>query len=291
MAPAIWLWCARVAWAALPATAGSALGDALDGWAVGPARGAAAFLWAAWAAGLAALFVPRPWGCTILRLVAPLGAAAVAVAATETGAAAATPAIASGTVAAVLALSAQVATACANGIAYGDEQRFPLRIPTPLVLGPVPVAIAIAGTGALSGPLLLADGRVVLGAVTTVAGGALSAAIARLLHVLSRRWLVLVPAGLTIVDPLTLPEPVLMRRAAIGAIERVPGVARPGHTLDLRLGTVAGGIEITLREPVAFAPRRGRRDAELVEPAALAVAVVRPGALLARARERRIEAA
>ena len=37
-----------------------------------PARVAAVLLWVVWAAGLFALFAPRPWGLTLLRIVAPV---------------------------------------------------------------------------------------------------------------------------------------------------------------------------------------------------------------------------
>ena len=47
---------------------------------------------------------------------------------------------------------------------------------------------------------------------------------------------------------------------------------------------------LDLAEPVEFGRRRGRGDAEIAEPAALAVAVVRADAALAEAHLRRIKA-
>ena len=105
--------------------------------------------------------------------------------------------------------------------------------------------------------------------------------LVRSLHTLSRRWLVLVPAGVTVVDPLTLVEPVLVRREEHRA-DRTRCPARPlsADVLDLRLGTIAGGIEVDLAAPVPFARRRGRAGAQLVEPPAVVVALARPGAFL-----------
>ena len=286
----IWLWCTRVTWALLPVTTGSAFGDATASWSTAPARCAAVMLWAVWAAGLFALFAPRPWGLTLLRVAAPCGFVCVALSVSSTSAAGAVLALAGSGVAAVLALSAPVASATANALAYGDEERFALRVPMPLLLGPIPVAVLLTGLAAAGGPLLLADGRYAVGALATIAGLAVAALVVRALHPLSCRWLVLVPAGVAIADPLTLTEPVLVRREHIATMRRAATTALPGAALDLRLGTLAGGIAIDLSEPVEFGRRRGRADAEIVQPTLVAVAVARADAALAQARSRRIRA-
>jgi hypothetical protein len=286
----IWLWCTRVIWALLPATTGTALGDATSSWSNGPARAAAVILWVVWAAGLYALFAPRPWGLTLLRVVAPCGAVCVVGSATATSAAAAALALSGAACAMVLALSAPVAMATANALAYGAERRFVLRIPTPLLFGPIPVAVMLTGFGAVTGPLLLADGRDVAGALATIVGIPLAALVVRALHPVSCRWFVLVPAGVAIADPLTLTEPVLVRREQIVSLRRTATAKLPASALDLRLGTLAGGVRIELSEPVEFGRRQGRADAEIISTQLLAVAVVRADAALAQARQRRIDA-
>jgi hypothetical protein len=286
----IWLWCTRVAWALVPVTSGTALADATDSWSTAPARCAAIILWAVWAAGMFTLLAPRPWGLTLLRIVAPCGFLCVALSATSTSSVSAALALVSSGLAAVLALSAPVATAAANALAYGDEQRFGLRIPMPLLLGPVPFAVVLAGAGPVIGPLLLADGRYVAGALATIAGVPIAAFVVRALHPLALRWFVIVPAGIAIADPLTLTEPVLVRREHISSLRRTATAAPGADALDLRLGTLAGSIEIDLSEPVEFGRRRGRRNADVVAPRLLAVAVVRADAAVARARQRRISA-
>ncbi len=286
----IWLWCTRVTWAFLPVTTGSAFADATGEWSTGPARLAAIFLWVIWAAALFALFAPRPWGLTLVRVVAPCGFACAAVSSASTGAASAALALAGSGAAAILALSAPVASATANALAYGDEQRFPLRIPMPLLLGPIPVAVVLVGLGTTSGPLLLADGRYAVGALATLVGLPVAALVVRALHPLACRWFVLVPAGIAIADSLTLTEPVLVRRESVVTLRRTAASALPTDGLDLRLGTLAGGIVIELSEPVEFGRRRGRANAEVVSPRQLAVAVVRADAAIAQARTRRISA-
>lgn len=288
MGPAIWLWCARVTWAVVPVLAGGAIGDGVSGWPAGPARLAAVVCWAAWAVALFALFAPRPWGCTLLRIVMPSAVVVAVACVTSTSVPSAIVAVASTVLAAFFALSEPVVAAAGNALAYGDEVRFPMRIPTPLLLAPVPLATAVVVIGALAGPLFLADARFLPGIICTLIGVPLAVVVARSLDSLSRRWVVSVPAGFAIVDSLTLLDPVLVRREAITSLHRVPGTSTGEGALDLRLGTIPGGIEFELGTQVLFGRRRGRIEGELLEPPSVVVAVARPGALLALARDRRI---
>ncbi|MDQ1474937.1 MAG: hypothetical protein QOE62_166 [Actinomycetota bacterium] len=287
----IWLWCTRVVWALLPITMGSALTDATDSWSSAPARTAELILWALWAVGLFGLFAPRPWALTLLRIVAPCAFVVAVLSVTSTSAASAVLALAGSGFAAAFALSAPVAAASANALAYGDEQRFTLRVPLPLLLGPIPIAVLVAALGATAGPLLLADGRIVVGIFATLVGVPLAVLVVRSLHPLSCRWFVLVPAGIAIADPLTLTEPVLVPRDHIASARRTTSAALGEGALDLRLGTLAGGIGLDLSEPVEFGRRRGRGNSEIVEPNRVTVAVVRADAALAQARTRRIKVA
>jgi hypothetical protein len=282
------LWCARVVWALLPVSAGGAISDALAPWSTTPARVAAVLLWAAWAVGLVALFAPRPWGLTALRVVAPATVVVAIVAIPGTSAGPAVLAVVTSVVATALALSAPIAQAAGNSIAYGDEVRFPLRVPTSLLLGPVPLAVILVDLGVSAGPLLLADGRYVAGVPVTIVGLALAFALLRSLHALSKRWLVIVPAGVVVVDPLTLVDPVLMRREQIAGLVRAAPRRSGAGALDLRLGSLGGSVELTLHEAHPFARRLGRRDSELREEGVVLVSTVRSGALVALAGERRI---
>ena len=282
------LWCARLTWVLLPVSAGGALGDALSGWSTAPARVAAVLLWAAWAVGLMALLAPRLWGLTALRIVAPAAIVMACAAAASTSASSAALAITSCVVAAAFALSTRVAQEAGNSLAYGDEVRFPLRVPTPLLLGPVPLAVALVISGVTAGPLLIADDRVVVGIIVTVIGVPIAYALVRSLHALGSRWLVIVPAGMVVADPFTLTEPVLMRRENITRLEHVREPRGSDATLDLRLGTHAGTIEIRLDAPQTFGRRRGRKDSDLRDTADVLVAPVQVAGVLALAAERRI---
>ena len=73
-----------------------------------------------------------------------------------------------------LASGHDIASAAANALAYGDEQRFPLRVPPALFLGPLPLArLLVVGRRGRAGRCCSPTGEIVLGAVALVVGMAL----------------------------------------------------------------------------------------------------------------------
>lgn len=287
------LWLVRVAWATLPITAGPAAGDALAGWSTPPRTLAEVLLWAAWAVSLVALLAPHPTGLTTVRVVGPTFvtlALVVVVTGSADGARAAVALVAT-IVAGVLAVVLPTFSfACANGIAYGDERRYPLRTPPALWLGPLPVAPLLVAAGVATGPLLLADGRVVLGVVALVAGVLVAALAARSLHSLSTRWAVLVPAGLVVVDGMTLADPVLFLRERIESLRLMTRREPPAPAAtDLRLGARGGSVAMVLDRPAdVVRARRARASAGVEHVTALCFATVYTSELLATAAARRI---
>ena len=252
---------------------------------------AAAFLWLAWGAGVVALLAPRPAGLTLVRIVAPAFAVLAIVAAVSDDA---STLVAGGAIAGTLAASALVADpsfalACANGIVYGDERRYPLRTPPALYLAPLPLARVAAAAGPVAGPLLLANGNIAWGFAALAVGVPLAIAAIRLLHVLARRWFVLVPAGVVLVDPMTLADPVLVVRRQLRALAPAPATepVAEGAT-DLRLGATLGTLALALDGAVDVVLRgRARKPDETVQPSALVVAVTaRDDLLLASAARR-----
>ncbi|MGI8797566.1 MAG: hypothetical protein ACR2IR_13460 [Acidimicrobiia bacterium] len=286
------VWLLRMAWASLPITAGPAAADALDGWSTGPQIVAAVLLWSAWGVVLTGVLTPRPVALTAVRVAAP-GFFVLAVVAGIFGDAAGVTAVAAIVVtgaAVVLAVTPGVAMAAANGVAYGDERRFPLKTPRVLLLGPLPPAPLLVGAGIAAGPLLVAADRPVVGALALVVGIPVAALMVRALHGLSRRWVVLVPAGLVVVDPLTLPDPVLFLREHIASLRAAdPGEPLHAGVVDLRLGALADSLALTLgRETEFLATRRGVRGSVPATTTELRFAAVRSGELLAEAAQRRI---
>lgn len=279
----------RVVWATLPVTVGPAAVAALDGHSAPVRIVVAVWLVAIWLAALATLVVPRPFGLTVLRAAAPvaLGTAVWAALAGAGNVPVRALALVVGAVAFVLALGAAVATWCVEGSAYGDERRFPLRTPPALVVTLVPLAVALLVAGSILGPLLLAVGRWVPGAVAVVLGAALGYAAFRSLHLLSRRFVVLVPAGVVVADPMTLTDPFLFVREHVVDLTSIPDGRAPEGALDLRLGAVFGSVALHLD---GDAPLTLRRRSTSVPAASSRVLVtpVRRGELLEAAAQRRI---
>ena len=136
----------------------------------------------------------------------------------------------------------------------------------------------------VGGPLLLAAGQWLAGlAVVGVAALAGRPVVLRL-HQLSRRWLVFVPAGVVVHDPLTLADPVLFPRRMIRSFGPAP-IDNPG--LDLTGGALGLALELATVEPVVVTPVRGRAPLTEVGVRSVLVTPTRPGHALHLARRRR----
>ena len=278
-------WLVRALWAALPFTTGPALAHALDG-ASGPVRlVASAGLWLGWAVGTVAAFVPHPIALTAIRAIAP--AAVVAALAAAVAGHPSALALAWASVACAWAFAPALGAAWVNGPAYPNERRFLLRPPGPLLKGPLPLAWILTMAGMASGPLLLAARRWVLGGVLVLVGWPVALLLLKSLHNLSRRWVVFVPAGLVLHDPLVLFDPFLFRRQTVAALRSATGHS-PAY-LDLSQRAPGLGVEMDLTEPaVVTLLRPGRREGDPVETARIRFTPTRPGAVLEEARRRRI---
>ena len=279
-------WITRALWIVLPVTLGSLLGDASAG--SDGATGLAVAAWAVWAIGLFASFVLLPDALTVLRIVAPLPLVAGIVAAvTETPGALGWLGLANAAAVAVTVMSADVGSAFINGSAYGDEHRVSLRVPTPLLIGPIEAVWVCTAVPLPVAVTLLVQGQWFGGAVLGVVGAVLAFAGFRALSRLARRWLVLVPAGLTIVDEMALVEPILLKRTAIVRLGPAPAGT---DAMDLTVGAARLILQADLDEPVELVRPTTRRSAaaEPVETTSLLVAPSRPGDLMTLAEERRI---
>ena len=279
-------WPARVAWLPLPLLAGPALASALDQVEPAVRTTASVGMWVAWGVAVIAVLVPRAVSLTVLRLVAP-GAVVATAAATAAGdtSIADIVAVGSATVATVVAFSPLTGDAFVDGSSYGPERRMPLRVPTLLLLGPIEAMWAIVAAGVSVGPLLVADRRWVLGGILVAVGVPAAAAAAAALHGLARRWVVFVPAGLVLHDPLTLADPVLLLRRTISRLGPAP---TDTVATDLTQRALGLALEAELAEPIMIALARPRREIDEVERTErLLFSPTRPGAVLREASSRR----
>ena len=284
------IWLLRVAWVSLPLTAGPAAADALAPWGTAPREVGEVLLWVLWAVVLVSVLAPQPLSLTAARTGIPLAfvAAAFAVLSGRPSTVAAIGALSVTVITFVLVALPGFSRACAQGAAYGDEERFPLKVPPVLFLGILPIAVLAVGAGLATGPLLLAAERWVLGALAVLVGFPIAWVLLRSLHQLARRWVVLVPAGLVVADPMTLSDPVLFIREHIEGVGPAdPGRRPPEEAEDLRLGAASGSVAILLDEEFELS-RRARDRSRGVRTHLLLVATVQSRTLLQRAEARRI---
>jgi len=278
-------WAMRVLVLVLPLVAGDLVGAALADHSLPVARAGTALAWAAWAILVAAAAVPHPWSLTAVRIVAPavaVGAVWALVADPDPGGLD-VAGVAVALALAVVALSGWVADDCMDARSYGDERRFSLRTPATLLFGPAPLAGAIAVAGVVVPVLLLAAEQWVLGGILLVVGLVAARFAVASLHTLASRFVVLVPAGLTLVDPLTLVDSILFARARVRRLG--PAVVGTAAT-DLSQNAPGLVVEVTLDTGVAMAVRTGRNKADEIEVEAVMFTPARAGALLDEAARR-----
>lgn len=276
---------ARLAWVILPVAAGPAVAEALDA-ASSPVRWVAAVLcWGAWVVGLVALLVPTTVSLTVIRVLAPVaplvgawtgwGAPALMVGA----------AVAAGALATGLVFTPDLGRVFVQGSAYGDERRFPLRIPGVLLLGPVEVAWAVLVAAVVAGPLLLAAEQWVAGGVVTAVGVPVAVVLGRRLHRLSRRFFVFVPAGVALHDHMALADTAMFRRSAVERLGPAPADSTATDATAAALG-LALELRLTEPSPVTLAGTARQPGGRGVVTTAVLFTPTQPGAVLDEARRR-----
>ena len=277
-------WVAILVWVVQPFTLGPVLGDALD-----PTRqlfrsAATWALWVWWVEVLVALVVPRPLTLTIVRIggLATVPAAVWAAIETDDNTRIAVGLVSAVLVAALLLLPA-LADRFVNGVSYGDERRFVLRPPGPVLIALLTPTWAVAIGGLVAGPLFLADEQWVLGGVLLVIGLPLSFGAARALHQLTDRFLVFVPNGVVVHDLTVMREPVLFNSGDIAGL--APALADTGAH-DMTNSALGLALELRLSEPAKVIVAVGRVDIEEREIRTLLIAPSRPAAVMRVALER-----
>ena len=281
------VWALRAVWLVQPVTLGPALADGfhdLDGHTF-----LSVSAWVLWGLGLLATLVPRPLTLTTIRIGGPAAAAlSVWTATTVDDTALVAVALGGAFVLGVLSHWPAVADTCVDGSSYGDEKRFLLRAPGPVVLALGPLAWALTVAGVVVGPLLLASGDSAVGSAACVAGLPIAAASARALHHLHRRWIVLVPAGFVLHDHLALADPTLLPRDALAS---VGPASADTDAHDLTQAARGMALEVRCREPHDLRPASRDGSAEVVVTEAFLCAPARPDAVLAEAKRRRLPTA
>jgi hypothetical protein len=278
-------WLARIAWVVVAVVGGTAVESAVADRSTAVAWTAAIGGWGLWAVAALGLAIASTWSLTVVRVTVPLALAAT-VAAGVGGATAIDLVLLGGPaiVAAAAVMTAEFGRQYVQASAYGDEERFPLRVPVGAGLAAV-VAWLLWATTAIVGPLSIA-------AESWVAGVLLSAlAIAGVVllgprwHRLSKRWFVLVPAGVVVHDPVVLADTFPLRTAQVASIALAPADTQAA---DLTGPASGYAIEIATTESVTavFAFTPAEPNGKAIHLRSFLIAPSRPGRALRSARAR-----
>lgn len=261
------LWIVRFAWLTLPFLAWAGPAAALDGASAASTVTFATVGWLLWAMVLVCSALVRPESLVLLRLLVPLAPAATAIGlllaagdgilvAGDTATILAVVGFVTGVVAAALIMLPSVGRYFLNGDSYGAERRYGLRCPGALVvtIGP----LWLAGVGLPVGAVAaLAAGRWALGIPALLIGILFAAWLWAVTRRLAQRYVVFVPAGLTLVDPLALADPVLFARnrtlsvapAATNPAGPDPDGAPASERVDLSGGALGLAVELRTDGP------------------------------------------
>jgi hypothetical protein len=279
------LWSFRAAWLALPFTLAEQIEAATAGAPTSLRWAAATMFWLLWVLAFGASLVPLPSGLTLLRMLVPMAPTASLVC--WLFAAPGAPgwiALVLGSTCTAVVMAAGVGDWFVDGASYGDERRFALRPPAALLVGPIELLWLVAIVPAPAGVLLIADRRWVPGGLLVVLGALTAWWGYSACWQLSRRWAVFVPAGLTLVDGMSLVQPALFPASSIELV----GPAREGtEAHDLTVGAPGLVLQLTLGEQVEILPAaRGGGPTEARAVDAVLVVASRPAAVLEEAERR-----
>lgn len=263
------MWAARAVWAAVGVLA--PWDTVADGRSAAVSAVLRSWGWTSWLTVIVALFVPAAISLTAVRTLVP----AVAFTAFFMGNPVwAFPAV----VMLRVLLSRDVADVLVQGSAYGAETRFALRTPVPYLAPAVLVWSALVAS-TVGGSLLLAAGNIATGIPVAVAGTLLAWKVPLRLHRLSRRWLVVVPAGLVVHDHLVLGETMMVRRNHLGPVTLEEST---GDEADLTGAVPGRRVRIVMTQPdkVILAPitMRTLGTTEALHVVSFAVAPLRAAA-------------
>jgi hypothetical protein len=278
-------WVARIAWIVVAVVGGTAVESAVADRSAAVSWTAAIGGWGLWAVAALGLAIASTWSLTVVRVVVPL--ALVATVAAGVGGAPAIDLVLLGgpaIVAAAAVMTAEFGRQYVQASAYGDEERFPLRVPVGAGLAAV-VAWLLWATATIVGPLLIAAQSWVAGVLLSALAVAGVVLLGPRWHRLSKRWFVLVPAGVVVHDPVVLADTFPLRTAQVASIALAPADTQAA---DLTGPASGYAVEIATTESVTavFAFTPAEPNGKAIHLRSFLIAPSRPGRALRSARAR-----
>jgi len=276
----------RVIWISLPLLCGPSLADSFNDFKLLLRTTVSISLWTFWVLILLSTLIATPISLAIIRIGAPAAAALSLWSALETsGSVSGIIGLAASAITACVALSAPLGDKFSDGASYGDERRFLLRAPGPVLLLLGPLAWLTSVAGLTVGPILLLNKNFLLGSLISLCGFPLAALASNAIYQLGKRWLVLVPAGILLHDHLSVGDPTLIPRNQLANFS--PAKVET-NALDLSQNSFGLSLEIQCLTPLSMMLRTGTRkttnETSIVE--SFLINPVRPNVLLAEAQKR-----
>lgn len=234
--PDPWLNIVRVGWLAT-----ALLPDSLE--TPGATLVAAVIVWGAWATVALGALVAHPLSLTVVRFVAPLVVVHAAVSSMDGDAStwqfAGVVVLFAST---LVTFTSRYGAPHAQAAAYGHERRHLLRPPVAVLLPLVVLWLVTASSLAVA---VRAESDVLMIAGAIIGIVVCVFAVRRAL-VLARRWLVFVPAGIAVHDPLVLRDTFMVRQHDVRALHPAPADTQ---AFDATCTTWGVPLELVLSHP------------------------------------------
>ena len=240
-----------------------------------------ALAWAVWGVVVIASYISHPITLTVLRIGTPVVASFMIFVAVTQGFSGSQIISAAVSVAVLLlSFSAEIGAIYVQASAYGDEKRFALRPPVVLV-APILLSALVADLSILGLPMLVAAKNWSVAAVALIGFFVSGKYLLPRIHLLSRRWLVFVPAGIVVHDEVVLSINLMIRKQELLQIK----LARDNSAAaDLTALTWGVPLEFSFNKPLDVAltsiGAKHLNSVSAIHAQSVLVATSRPGAVL-----------
>ena len=240
-----------------------------------------ALAWAVWGVVVIASYISHPITLTVLRIGIPVITGFMIFVAVTQGFSGSQIISAAVSVAVLLlSFSAEIGGIYVQASAYGDEKRFALRPPVVLV-APILLSTMVADLSIIALPLLVAARNWTVAAVALVGLYLSVRYLLPRIHLLSRRWLVFVPAGVVVHDEIVLSINLMIKKQDLIQIQ----LARDNSAAaDLSALTWGVPLEFSFNKPLDVAlssiGAKHLNSVSAIHATSIIIAPSRPGAVL-----------
>ena len=264
---------------------GAGVGGLLDDRSTAVQMTGSTLAWAVWGTVVIASLISHPITLTVLRIGTPVVAGFMIFVVFNQGSFGGQiigKAVSAAVSVAVLLLSfsAEIGSIYVQASAYGDEKRFALRPPVVLI-APILLSTLVIDLSIISLPLLIAARNWSVAAVSLSGVYVSTKYLLPRIHLLSRRWLVFVPAGVVIHDEIVLSTNLMIRKRELSQIQ----LARENSAAaDLSALTWGVPLEFSFNKPLDISltsiGSKHLNTVSAIHAQSVLIATSRPGAVI-----------